>query len=203
MRGVRALEEGNFEYPLAARGGDEVFTLTSAFQRMRLRLQESQRQLIEADRYATIGRMANTISHDLRHPLTAILAYAEFLSERSLTEAQRKDYFQEMQIAVNRMTDEIDSLLGFSKQKEALRLAHARPGEVIERAIRTVKVLPEFEPTEIVFTPDGDCTGWFDPAKLERVVLNLLFNAGEAVAPAGGRIEVIPRESVPAFRQLR
>src|SRR5581483_2671470 len=105
--GVRALEQGNFAYPLNVKGNDEVSTLTVAFHRMRVRLQETQQQLLDAERLATIGRMASMISHDLRHPLTAILAYAEFLCEGNLSESQRKDFFEEIRIAVNRMTDEI------------------------------------------------------------------------------------------------
>jgi len=132
VAGVHALEEGNFVYPLDAVGTDEVSTLTGTFLRMRVALQETQRKLIDAERLATIGRMASTISHDLRHPLTAILAYAEFLSEANLSEAQRKDFYQEIRIAVNRMTDEISSLLGFSKQREALKLEHLRVEDVIE-----------------------------------------------------------------------
>jgi signal transduction histidine kinase len=193
--GVQALEQGNFAYPLKARGHDEISTLTAAFQRMRIALQETQQRLLDAERLATIGRMASLISHDLRHPLTAILAYAEFLSEGKLSEAQRRDFYEEIRIAVNRMTDEISSLLGFSKQREALRLGYGRIEEVIERAIQTVKVLPEFESIAITSRSEGECLGWFDAGKLERVILNLLFNAGEAVAPASGRIEVTSRSS--------
>jgi signal transduction histidine kinase len=63
--------------------------------------------------------MATTISHDLRHTLTAILAYAEFLSEGNVQQEQRKDFFQEIRIALNRMTDELNSLVGFSKAGSA------------------------------------------------------------------------------------
>ena len=90
VEGVHALEQGNFAYPLAAVGSDEISTLTAAFQRMRIALQETQQRLLDAERLATIGRMASMISHDLRHPLTAILAYAEFLSEGKLSEVQTK-----------------------------------------------------------------------------------------------------------------
>src|SRR6266568_3021168 len=190
VAGVHALEEGNFTYPLEVDGSDEVSALTAAFHRMRLRLQESQRELLDAERLATIGRMATTISHDLRHPLTAIMAYAEFLSEGNLDENRRKDFFQEIRIAVNRMTDEINSLLGFSKQREAIRPVYGRIEEVIERAIATVKVLPEFQSIEISYFHPDEFDAWFDPAKVERVVLNLLFNACEAVAPESGRIEI-------------
>jgi signal transduction histidine kinase len=159
---------------------------------MRVRLQETQRRLLDSERLATIGRMAGTISHDLRHPLTAILAYAEFLSERNLSEAERHDFYQEIRIAVNRMTDEISSLLGLSKQREALHLVHGPVEEIIERAIQSVKVLPDFAAIEITFKSE-ECAGWFDPAKLERVMSNLLFNACEAVSPSSGRIEVSSR----------
>jgi len=190
VAGVHALEEGNFAYPLKVDGRDEISTLTAAFQAMRITLQEMQSKLLDAERLATIGRMASTISQDLRHPLTAILAYAEFLSERNLSEVQRKDFYQEIRIAVNRMTDEINSLLGFSKQREPLKLQYGAVGEVIERAIQTVKALPEFEFIAITFTEEGECVGWFDPGKFERVILNLLFNACEAVPPESGKIVI-------------
>jgi len=193
--GVQALEQGNFAYPIKGTGSDEISALSEAFQRMRVSLQVAQEKLLEAERLATIGSMASMISHDLRHPLTAILAYAEFLSEAKLSEAQRKDFYQEIRIAVNRMTDEISSLLGFSKQREALKLSYGRIEEVIERAIQTVIALPEFESIVITFPLQGECAGWFDAGKLERVILNLLFNACEAVPSDSGRIEVTSRVS--------
>jgi signal transduction histidine kinase len=193
--GVHALEQGDYAYPLEIRGTDEVSSLTGSFLRMRQRLQESQRQLLDSERLATIGRMASTISHDLRRPLTAILAYAEFLSEENLTEPQRKDFFQEIRIAVNRMTDEINSLLGFSKQREAIRPVFGRMQDIIERAIQTVRILPEFQSVRISFHSEGECAGWFDPGKVERVVLNLLFNACEAVSPETGVVQISAKSS--------
>ena len=190
VSGVKALEQGDFNFPLDERGGDEVSTLTAAFNRMRHQLQATQRQLLETERMATIGRMANTISHDLRHPLTAIQAYAEFLEERDLTETQRKDFFQEIRIAVNHMLDEINQLLGFSHERQALNRVEGRLDEVVDRAIKTVKALPEFEKLTITSHVGPECQAWFDPGKVERVLLNLLFNAAEAVSPADGRIEV-------------
>ena len=188
--GVRALEKGDFSYPLESAGNDEVSALTAAFLDMRLRLREAQTQLVDSERLATIGRMASTISHDLRRPLTAILAYAEFLSEDRLSEEKRKDFFEEIRIAVGRMTDELNSLLGFSKQREPIRPVYARIEDVIQRAIQTVKILPEFQGIQITFSPRNECAAWFDPGKAERVILNLLFNACEAVAPDSGKVEV-------------
>src|SRR5947209_2910157 len=81
VAGVRALEAGDFHHPLDPRGGDEVAELTRAFDRMRASLLKSQRDLLESEQLATIGRMASSISHDLRHSLAAIVANSEFLCD--------------------------------------------------------------------------------------------------------------------------
>jgi len=195
VAGVHALEKGDFAYPLEARGHDEVSELTVAFDRMRRTLQETQRELLNAERLATVGRMASTISHDLRHPLTAILAYAEFLSEANLDELQRKDFYQEIRLAVNRMTEQISSLLGFSKEREVLQPVYASAEEAIERAIQTVQARPEFRGIVISFSHEGECDAWFDRGKLDRVLQNLLLNACEAVRPDSGRITVRSRRT--------
>jgi signal transduction histidine kinase len=193
VRGVEALEKGDFSYPLQVKGNDEVSSLTRAFQRMRSQLEQSQRQLLVNERLATIGQMATSISHDLRHPLTAILAYAEFLAEPNLNEAQRRDFFQEIRIGVNRMTDELNSLLGFSKQQEAIRPVPANLREVVDRAVQTVRILPEFEEIEITHHCEVNQQATFDPAKIERVIVNLLFNACQAVSQQHGCIKLMSR----------
>ncbi|NOT25983.1 MAG: HAMP domain-containing histidine kinase [Acidobacteria bacterium] len=190
VSGVKALEKGDYGYPLNPGKGDEVAALTAAFDGMRRQLLMTQRQLLEAERMATIGRMANTISHDLRHPLTAIQAYAEFLAERELTDGQRKDYCQEIRIAVNHMIDQINTLLGFSHERQALVRTDERLDVIIDRAIRTVKALPDYEALTIAGDVSPACSGWIDAGKFERVILNLLFNAAEAVATDGGRIHI-------------
>jgi len=193
--GVRALEKGDFAYPLAPRGADEVSELTAAFDRMRRSLQKTQQELLDAERLATIGRMASSISHDLRHPLTAFLAYSEFLSEGNLDEQQRKDLYQEIRLAVNRMTDLIASLLEFSKAREELRPTLGDLEETLERAIQTVRARPEFRRVTVTRSHQGDTQAWFDARKLERVFTNLLLNACEAVPPEAGRIELTTRRT--------
>jgi signal transduction histidine kinase len=190
VAGVQALEKGDFSYPLGRHGNDEVAELTTAFDTMRNNLQKSQRDLLHAERLATIGRMASSISHDLRHPLTAILAYAEFLAESELDEQQRKELYQEIRLAIGRMTDLIASLLEFSKAQEALQPGYGNILETIQRAIRTVGVRPEFRHITITLFHDGPGEGWFDAKKLERVFHNLVMNACEAVQPDSGKIEV-------------
>ncbi|MBZ5549303.1 MAG: HAMP domain-containing histidine kinase [Acidobacteriia bacterium] len=190
VAGVRALEQGDYAYPLHAQGGDEVAEVTVAFDRMRSSLQKTQRQLLDAERLATIGRMASSVSHDLRHSLAAIMANAEFLCESDLNASQREELYAEIRIAVSQMTDLIESLLEFSRTRESLRPAYGDVQSAVEQAIQTVKVHPEYQRIRIGVSCDGSTEGWFDFKKLERALQNLLLNACEVVPADGGKIEI-------------
>ena len=190
VEGVRALGKGDYEYPLAARGSDEVAEVTAAFVRMRAGLQETQHKLLDAERLATIGRMASSISHDLRHSLAAVMANAEYLSDINRTKAERDELYHEVLLAINQMTDLIESLLEFSRTRESLRPTYVDLEEVIERSIQSVHAHPEYHAVRIRVHKDGATDGWFDPRKLERVFQNLLLNACEAVSPERGDIRI-------------
>jgi signal transduction histidine kinase len=195
VAGVRALEQGDYAYPLEAHGGDEVAEVTAAFDRMRKSLQTTQRELIDSERLATIGRMASSISHDLRHSLAAVVANAEFLCEGSLTAAQREELYGEVRVAVNQMTDLIESLLEFSRTRESLRPSLCDVRETLERAVQSVRVHPEYHRIKFNISSEGSSEGWFDARKLERAFQNLLLNACEAVAHDTGQIEVTIRRN--------
>jgi signal transduction histidine kinase len=190
LAGVSALERGDFTYTLDARGGDEVGQLARAFDGMRESLAKTQQNLIEAERLATIGRMASSISHDLRHSLAAIVANAEFLCEAELSPGQREDLYQEVRAAVSRMTELIDSLLEFSRTRASLTPTYGNLLNTMENAIDAVRSNPEFHDVELDVRQLGNVEGWFDHRKLERAFFNLLLNACESVNSRSGRVWV-------------
>jgi signal transduction histidine kinase len=190
VAGVRALGQGEYDYPLDTRGSDEVAEVAVAFDRMRDNVKATQQELLEAERLATIGRMASSISHDLRHSLAAIVANAEFLCESTLTAAQREELYTEVRVAVNQMTELIESLLEFSRTRESLRPTYGSAKDMVERAIQTVRSHPEYHSVPIDVVCHGACDAWFDSKKLERVLQNLLLNACEAIPPRTGRVQV-------------
>jgi signal transduction histidine kinase len=188
--GVRALERGDFHHPLDSRGGDEVAELTHAFDRMRASLLKSQQDLLESEQLATIGRMASSISHDLRHSLAAIVANSEFLCDGRLTSQQREELYQEVRAGVNLMTDLIDSLMEFARTRESLTPSYGSVCETVHRAVHVVRVHPRYHGSAIEVHCQSQFMGWFDPRKLERALYNLLLNACQAVPSLGGKVEV-------------
>src|ERR1700751_5260166 len=88
--------------------------------------------------------LENFIYHDLRHPLTTILAYSELLAEIDLDQPRREDFYQEIRLAIRRMDDLLSSLLEPSRDTVKVRVELADIVATVKHAIHAVTVKPEF-----------------------------------------------------------
>ena len=139
---------------------------------------------------SAVSRIVALVSHDLRHPLTAILANAELLTRSDISEMQRNDTYQEIRWAIDRMNDMVSSLLECSKGRDTLRPATRNIVDTVKHAIRMTSVRQEFPRITIKHHHEGLAVGWFDSNRLERAVANLVVNACEAVSPDSGQIVI-------------
>jgi signal transduction histidine kinase len=137
---------------------------------------------------STVSRMVALVSHDLRHPLTAIMANAEFLTQPDISELERNELYHEIRCAVDRMNELVSSLLECSRGRDTLRPGVRSIVDTVERAIRMTSVKQEFRHITIKHHHEGTAVGWFDSNRLERVVVNLVLNACEAVSSDSGQI---------------
>ena len=180
VEGSRALARGNFEYKLSEDGVEEIRELSRAFEHMRVELQRTQSDLLDSERLATIGRMASSISHDLRHYLSAMYANAEFMSNESLPQAEREELFLEVRDAVHGMTDLLDSLLLFTQTGRALRPELDSVSGVVQRAVAMARSHPAARDVRIEVAGQSTGDAWIDSKKLGRAVYNLVINACQA-----------------------
>jgi signal transduction histidine kinase len=192
VAGARALGRGDFDYELRVDGAAEVRELALAFDRMRDELRRTHRELLESDRLATIGRMASSVSHDLRHHLSAIYANAEFMSLPQAGAEERAELHLEVQEGVQSMTDLIESLLLFSQTGQMLNLRRDSLDSLIERTIQNVRQHPECREVQISTEIPGPVYAWVDSKKLSRAVYNLLLNACQSAKTGAG----VPRVAV-------
>jgi len=193
--GVRALGRGDYDFPLSAGDDGEVGVVTKAFVGMREDLQNTHQRLLHSERLATIGTMASSISHDLRHPLTAVLANAEFLAEPELSPRQREELYLEIRVAVHRLTDLIDSLLELSRPADSLSVVESVIEHSVSRAIELIHAHPEFQKVTVDISSSGVHYALCDSKKMERVFYNLLLNSCQAVEGRSGHVAVKVEES--------
>jgi hypothetical protein len=64
---------------------------------------------------AIAGRMAQSVSHDLRNHLIAIYSNVEFMTESRTTDVEREELMEEIRAVIQDMTGTLDSLLVLAK----------------------------------------------------------------------------------------
>jgi signal transduction histidine kinase len=130
------------------------------------------------------------MSHDLRTPLAAILANAEFLALSNLSEGERYELYEEIRLSVDRMNELVSYLLECSKGEEVLRPAIGNIVETTRRAVRMIGVRLAFRRIAITHHHEGSAIGWYNPQLMERAISNVVLNACEAVCPESGQVAI-------------
>ena len=181
-KSVRAFGMGDSRYRVPAHGTQEVRELSEAFAGMRNEIQQKNQALLESERLATIGRMASSVSHDLRHYLAAVYANSEFLASGRLSEAERNEIFGDIRSAVLGTTDMIESLLVFSRTGTNFRRSPEMMTTLLDRAITLVRAHPDSDGVALSthFCTPVESTAVVDEKQIERAIYNLLLNACQA-----------------------
>jgi signal transduction histidine kinase len=153
-------------------------------------LRSVQRNIPISKPQSDLSGMFSRICHDLRLPLTAILANAEFLTQSDISAAERNEFCQEIRSSIEWMNSLVTSLFEYSKDRDTFRPAVQNIVDTVERAIRMIRVRQQFRLISIKHHHRGSAVGWFDSNRLERVVANLVLNACEAVSPDTGLVVI-------------
>ena len=192
--GVRAFGSGDSSHLLPSKGTREVQELSLAFAAMRNEILHANQALLEAERLATIGRMASSVSHDLRHYLASVYANAEFLASSPLSEAERNEILLDIRTAVHGTTELIESMLIFSRTGAAIRRSHELTATLLERAITLVRAHPDAAGVTLAVNhgDPADTAAHVDCKQIERAIYNLLLNACQSAHGCNGcgRVEV-------------
>ncbi len=163
---------------------DQVSLLNTELAANVRKLANAQEELVKKGRMEQLGQLTATVAHELRNPLGAVRTSA-FLLERKLKgkELGIETQLERINKGIVRCDNIITQLLDFSRTTQL----QFQPGDldgwltgVIEEE---VKKLPPHVTVELALGLDGH-TVPFDPARLQRAIINMLSNAVEAMTPA-------------------
>jgi PAS domain S-box-containing protein len=141
----------------------------------------------QTERMEAVGQLASGLAHDFNNLLTIIKGYSSLLMER-LPDGRDGHAAREIRQAADRAASLTHQLLAFSRkqtlQPRVLDLNTVVRG--MEDMLR--RLLMENVELTIQTAPDLGCVK-ADPAQMERVLLNLVVNARDAM-PQGGRLTI-------------
>ena len=155
-------------------------------------LNETQDRLLKAERLAAIGELAGQVGHDIRNPLTSIKNAAYFLRKKQASFIGTDG--DEMLTVIDRSVDHanniVNDLLEYSREIH-LDLEEYSPKSLIDYVLLTINTPSNIK---IVDNTQSFPTIWVDAAKMERVFVNLIKNAVEAM-PEGGTLQIESRQN--------
>jgi signal transduction histidine kinase len=153
------------------------------------RLQQQQREMLRAQQLAAVGQLAASVAHEIRNPLTAI----KMLVDAALRPRNPRPFTRENLTVVHRevarLERTVQGFLDFARPPALRRqVCDLRP--LVSRALDLVRARAEQQRVSLdAPLGDGPVLAEVDPDQFGSVLVNLLFNALDAL-PGGGRVEV-------------
>jgi signal transduction histidine kinase len=152
--------------------------------------QETVRRLREVDRMK--NDFVSTVTHEVRTMVTAIAGFADLLDQRweALTEEQRHDFIGRISRNSASLRQLVDDMLEFSRADRltsSLVATTVNLAEAVGGLAEQMSSLLDRHVVRLDLAPD--VVADVDPRALERIVANLLSNAGK-YAPAGSTVTV-------------
>jgi len=178
----------NYDCEVSVKSEDELGRLAATFNAMCASIREAREELIRTERIATIGRLGASIVHDLRNPLATIYGGAEMLLYSKLSEAQIHRLATNMFGASQRVQELLQDLLDVGRGKAGeIRVCDLR--EIAGSVAGSLESTAAAQQVRIVMEVPAGLELPLDRHRIERVFLNLMGNALEAM-PGGGAIAV-------------
>jgi len=180
----------NFSASIVREGDREVgsvgiFSDLREHRRMAKKLEESQAQLLQAEKIASLGRLAAGVAHEINNPLAGILIYAEILKRDLEADAGVRENLEVIINQTVRCQQIVTRLLEFSRQSLGQRTLFDL-NEIITRCVELFGHQTLFHNIEINRDLDPELPQIIgDPGQLQQVCTNLLLNAADAMSGQG------------------
>ena len=187
LRGTMRVAEGNFKHEITP-GKAELGLLAESFNKMQKQLLTKQSQLIESEKLASVGKLADEVANEINNPLTGIIIYSESLLDDNNLSANKEEIkvIRHEALKIRESIRDILSLTNYEKPDfKTINLE-----KIIHRAVSVVEKFSTFRNIKIITgipktLPDVSA----DARLLEQVFLNLLLLSSESIS-AGGIINI-------------
>jgi two-component system NtrC family sensor kinase len=187
------VSKGNLEPEIGPISKNEIGILQKNFsdmlssfrERDRRQRAESERQLLQSEKQAGIGRLAAGVAHEINNPLTGVLTFTHMLLRRTDINDEIRSDLQTIARETDRVRTIVKGLLDFSRQT-ALEKEPTDINKLVKTTIGLVENQALIKGITLHYKPkEGLPVRRVDRNQLQSVILNMIINAFDATEPGG------------------
>lgn len=167
------------------------------------------KEVAEAGHLAAIGRLAGSIAHEVRNPLSAVRGLVQYLAKGEEPGSKKAEHAAAAVEEVDRLERVVSSLLAYTRPREP-RLVELELRESLQSVLNLMSDDPRASGVEINLNMEPNLPpALADPDQIRQVLVNLVINALEAVDGRGeltlsarkadGRLEVAVSDNGPGL----
>lgn len=189
VKASKQLAGGNLETQVERVSSDELGDLADTFNFMAGALRErdeklkefAKKKIMESERLALIGQLSANVAHELNNPLQGIITYSHLLLEEDTFSDDARESINKIVVQANRCRDIIRGLLDFSRHKTPDKTL-CSVNNLLRGCISLVEKQAAFHNIKVTMELDDQLPMVIlDPSQIERVFLNLIINAADAM----------------------
>lgn len=171
--------------------------LIEGFDQTQTELEKSREHLLQAEKMVVVGKLAASMAHSIRNPLTSVKMRL-FSLDRSLDlNPQQREDFQVISEEIVHIDSLVQSFLEFSRPPK-LRMQMISPSEIVDLALKLMTHrLESYQVSVQVERHERLPVVEADPDRLKEVLVNIMVNACEAMK-GGGAIVIREEETLDA-----
>jgi len=145
-------------------------------------------EMVKSERLSAVGRMAGSVIHDIKNPMSTIRVYAQVLKKKAPND-ETASLVDEIIKQIDRLVNMAQEVLDFSRGTSLLKIQTIKYDEFMNGILLFIK--KDLEKKGIVVENNCDYDGdvEIDPDKMTRVILNIAGNAADAM-PDGGHFTI-------------
>jgi two-component system NtrC family sensor kinase len=185
---------GNLDAKVELNTNDELQYLADSFNAMAEALKKrddqikdfATKKIMESERLALVGQLSANIAHELNNPLQGIVTFSHLLLEDHVCDDPTLTFSLEKIVGqANRCRDIIRGLLDFARQRKPDK-AFCAINDVLHECVSLVEHQALFHNIEVIKHFQDDLPlAVIDAAQIERVFINMIINAAEAMEGSG------------------
>jgi histidine kinase len=185
--------------------GKKVFLVTTSDITKRL---ETEQQLIQASKMATLGEMATGVAHELNQPLSVIKTASSF----SIKKIEKKEPLEgetlfnllvKIDSNIDRATKIINHMRQFARKSD-MDLKKVHINEILKSAFEIFSQQLKLRGIEVQWRIESKLPRIYaDPSRLEQVFINLLLNARDAIEEKWNHLEANQANKKITLRTMR